>query len=374
MRIFRFTRQSVSERGQVLVLAAVALPVLLGMVGMAIDIGTYASERRTLQNAADSIALAAAQGLPDESAAQSAGQQYASRNGIASGDYQLVVNGTANPPYARAIITKQHSFAFVKVLGIDSSAVGSRATANKVSVGGSSGVVPWTITQATQDAAALGSQVVMKYDSTGGSNGNFGAIRIDGPGANTYNTSVRYGSTSFACAISAANCTAGACPGTYPATCAENSPTCDGPDCTPQTGNLIGPTATGVDFRMNNTMAECDTFAEAFTAPDSTTGKSNINPDCNPWTDGAGKCTSNTDSCSRRVIIIPVVDSFGNGASDPATIQRFALLFLEGYDNGKCQGNSCEIKGRFVKADINMRAIAGSYDPAALIHFTRLSE
>jgi hypothetical protein len=125
---------------------------------------------------------------------------------------------------------------------------------------------------------------------------------------------------------------------------------------------------------MNNTMAECDTFNEVFSAPDSLTGKSNLDPDCNPWTDGAGKCTSPTDSCSRRVIIIPVVDEFGSGASNPATIQRFALLFLEGYDNGKCQGNSCEIKGRFVKADINMRALAGIYDPEALIHFTRLSE
>ena len=77
MRVFRFFKRSVTEGGQVIVLAAVALPVLLGMVGMGLDLGSYASERRSLQNAADSIALAAAQGLPDESAAQSAGQQYA---------------------------------------------------------------------------------------------------------------------------------------------------------------------------------------------------------------------------------------------------------------------------------------------------------
>jgi hypothetical protein len=74
------------------------------------------------------------------------------------------------------------------------------------------------------------------------------------------------------------------------------------------------------------------------------------------------------------VIIIPVVDSFGNGASDPGEIQRFALMWLEGYDNGKCQGNSCEIKGRFVKADINTNALAGTYDPDAPIHFTKLTE
>lgn len=371
MRFFK--RVWGGERGQVVMIAGLLLPVLLGMVGMAIDIGTYASERRTLQNAADSIALAAAAELPDASAAQAAGEEWADRNGIDLADVQInIVTGAA--PYARATITRNHEFAFVKVLGVDSKDVGARATAVKVSFGGSSGIVPWTITQATQESAALGSVVVMKYDATGANIGNFGAIRIDGPGANTYNNSVRYGSGTYACAVSAPNCTTGACPGSYPETCAETSPECDGPECQPQTGNLIGPTATGVDYRINFTMAECDTFNEVFTDPDSVTGQSYINPDCNPWLDGPGKCDSNTDMCSRRVIIIPVVDDFGSGASDPATIQRFALMFLEGYDNGKCQGNSCEIKGRFVKADINTRALAGVYDEDALIHFSKLSE
>jgi hypothetical protein len=362
------------ERGQIFVLAAVLMPVLLGMAGMAIDIGTYASERRSLQNAADSIALAAAQELPDESAAMSAGQTYAQRNGIALSDVQIVINTASNPPTARATINRTHEFGFMRVVGVDSSPVHGRATAVKVSFGGSNGIVPWTITQATQDAAALGDVVVMKYDAEGADTGNFGAIRIDGPGANTYNTSVRYGSTTYACAISAPNCTVGACPGVYPETCSETSPECDGPECQPQTGNLIGPTRDGVDFRMNNTIDSCDSFNEVFTSPDPITGKSSINPDCNPWADGAGRCDSPTELCSRRVIIIPVVDEFGSGASDPATIQRFALLFLEGYDAGKCQGNACEIKGRFVKTDINTRALAGLFDEDALIHFTKLSE
>ncbi len=370
-------RCMLNERGQVIMVAAVTLPVLLGMAGMAIDIGTYASDRRQLQNAADSIALAAAQELPDESAALEKGREWATRNGISLGDLTLTINtstGSGTAPYARATITRDHQFAFMPMVGIDEKSVSSRATAQKVSFGGSSGIVPWTITQATQDAAVMGAEVVMKYDADGANIGNFGAIRIDGPGANTYNSSVKFGSTAYACAVTAPNCTAGACPGVYPEQCAETAPECDGPECTPQTGNLIGPTATGVDFRMDNTMPECDTFDEVFSTPDPITGKSTLDPDCNPWTDGPGKCTSNTDICSRRVIIIPVVDTFGSGASDPATIQRFALMFLEGYDDGKCQGNACEIKGRFVSADINTRALAGEYDEDALIHFTRLSE
>ena len=369
--MFRFLR--LPERGQVAMLSALLLPILIGMTGMAIDVGSYAGERRTLQNSADAIALAAAQSLPDADAATVAGQSYAIKNGIALSSMTLTVTGGTTAPKVTVVLNDSHEFQFVRVLGIDDKNVGARAAALKVSYGGSSGIVPWSVTQATVDATSSGSLVTMKYDATGANVGNFGAIRIDGPGAQTYNTSVKYGSTTVACAESAPNCVAGACPGTYPSTCAETSPECDGPDCTPQTGNLIGPTRTGVDFRMTNTMASCDTFGEVFGSPNAS-GIYKLANDCNPWIDGAGKCQNATSICSRRVIIIPVVDNFGNGASDPATIQRFALLFLEGYDAGKCQGNDCEIKGRFVKAEMTTGALAGTYDPTAQVHFSKLSE
>ena len=375
--MFRFHHRH--ERGQVVMFAALLAPLLLGMTGMAIDIGGYAGHKRHLQNAADSIALAAAQDLckvtcTDTSAATTAGNQWAVKNNISATDATLTFSGGSTAPTVRATIQTNHSFAFMKILGVNSKGVGASAAAVKVSFGGSSGIVPWSVTQATIDATGSGIPMVMKYDATGANVGNFGAIRIDGPGANTYGSSAAYGSQDFACAVTAPNCTTGACPGTYPLTCAENSPTCDGPDCTPETGNVIGPTRDAVDFRMNNTSAACDTFAEAFTSLSG--GKYHLNGDCNPWTDGAGKCTSNNpgDLCSRRVIIIPVVDAFGNGASDNPTIQRFALVYLEGYDAGTCQGNNCEIKGRFVQADVNTRALSGAYDPKALVQFAKLTE
>jgi hypothetical protein len=356
------------------------LPVLLGMTGMAVDIGTYMGDRRHLQNAADSIALAGAQGLPDEDEALDVAEDWAERNGVDLDDLTLTIT-TTGTPMVRAEIDRPHKFSFIKILGIDQRDVSAHAAAVKVSFGGGSGIVPWSVTQATVDASTSGSLVTMKYDATGGNIGNFGAIRIDGPGANVYEASAKYGSSTTACAVSAPNCTVGSCPGQYPTICSETSPTCDGPECTPQTGNLIGPTANAVDLRMDLTCdlsnpcgtQRCDTFADTFGTPDAD-GTYHLEPDCNPWTDGPGKCTSTTDICSRRVIVIPVVDSFGNGASDPAEIQRFALVYLEGYDNGKCQGNSCEIKGRFVKADITTDALAGVFDEDALIHFTKLSE
>ena len=363
------------ERGQILMISALLLPGLLGMTALAVDVGSFAMERRDLQNAADSIALAAAQELPDTTSATTKAAEWATKNDIDASEYTLTFTayGAGQPyPKVRVQINRNHNFTFAPVLGVDSANNGAAAAGIKASFGGSAGIVPWSVTQYTIDNAPDGLPVVMKYDSNNVDTGNFGAIRIDGPGSATYNTSVRYGSSTVACAITAPNCVAGACPGTYPNTCAENAPECDGPECTPETGNMVGPTRTGTTFRMNNTSTSCDSFDEVFQDLDSD-GQYDLVSDCNPWLDGAGKCLTSTSQCSRRVIIIPVIDEFGAGASDPLTIQRFALLFLEGYQ-GTCTGNECEIVGRFVEADVTAKALAGSYDPGATVHFARLSE
>lgn len=361
------------EGGQVVLITALLVPVMLGMAGMAVDIGSYASERRSLQNAADSIALAAAQELPDEAAAVAAGETWAAKNSIDLTNLTITVTGGSVEPKVTASINDEHEFAFIRILGVSDGDVSARAAATKNSFGGGAGIVPWSVTQDTVDTAGNGALVTMKYDATGVENGNFGAIRIDGPGSSTYNTSVKYGSGTVACAVTAPNCVASACPGTYPSVCAETSPECDGPECDPQTGNMVGPTRTGTDFRMTYTSTECDSFEKAFPTQDAN-GVYDLNPDCNPWLDGPGKCDTATDLCSRRVLIIPVIDDFGNGGSDPVTLQRFALVYLEGYESGKCSGDSCEIMGHFVKADVNPFGLAGSFDPTALIHFVRLAE
>ena len=358
------------ERGQVIMIAAFLLPVLMGMTGLAVDVGGYASDRRNMQNAADAIALAAAKDLPNPTAAQTTAQAYAVNNGIDPSDMTVTVSGGSTAPQVRVVISKNHNFSFIRALGVDSRSVGGTAVAAKVSFGGNNGVVPWAVTQSTADLAGNGTLITMKYDATGGNLGNFGAIRIDGSGASTYRTDVSYGSNAYVCAVTAADCTTGACPGTYPTVCGETSPTCDGPDCTSEPGNMTGPTKTAVDFRINNTSTACNTFAKTFGTAGGD-GKYHLAQECNPWLSGLA-CPQTATACSRRVIIIPVVNSFGNGSS-PVTIQRFALVYLEGY-SGSCTGNSCDIQGRFVSADITMNALAGSYDPWAQIHFTKLIE
>ncbi|HEY8172820.1 MAG TPA: pilus assembly protein TadG-related protein [Dehalococcoidia bacterium] len=462
LRLFRSR-----ERAQIIVAAALLLPILLGMTGLAIDVGSYAAQRRELQNDADSIALAAGQSLPDSTKAQTAAAAWAAKNNISPSEYTLTISGGSVTPRARVVIHRNHNFAFVRIVGINSKDVGAVAAAGKFSFGSASGIVPWSITQETLNEIDPGDLVTIKYDSNGGNNGNFGAIRIDGNGASDYENSAKYGSTTRVCAVTTPGCTTSSCPGSYPSTCAETAPECDGPECAPKTGNMTGPTRDAVDFRKQYTSTSCDTFNEVFspvtasiaghgdayaaaqialigrtlqrpagppakqptdtpttapthtntplptststpvptltpaatntagpsptTQPTNTPGATNtagpsptaapasgryaIDPNCNPWA-GPGACPTgaSTTVCSRRVIIIPVIDQFGNGSSDPVTIQRFALLFLEGYQGGKCTGSNCEIEARFVNANLSTGAIAGDFDASAPIQFAKLTE
>ena len=56
-RLFDWCRD---ERGQTLIWVAVGMVVLIGMLGLAIDLGSLYGERRQMQNAADAAALEAA--------------------------------------------------------------------------------------------------------------------------------------------------------------------------------------------------------------------------------------------------------------------------------------------------------------------------
>ena len=68
------------DSGGIAVLMAAGLAVLIGAAAIAIDLSYAYVERNRLQIAADTAALAAANELPDESAARAAAQDFAARN------------------------------------------------------------------------------------------------------------------------------------------------------------------------------------------------------------------------------------------------------------------------------------------------------
>ena len=101
MRLLKFALTRLrSERGQALVLAALAMVVVLGFAAMAIDVGYWYSQKREVQNAVDAAALAAAQELPDDpTEAEAVALDYLNRNGVsqAGGDTVSITFRDSDP-------------------------------------------------------------------------------------------------------------------------------------------------------------------------------------------------------------------------------------------------------------------------------------
>ncbi|OGO50885.1 MAG: hypothetical protein A2148_08015 [Chloroflexi bacterium RBG_16_68_14] len=344
-----FCRLHREQRGQVFAIVVVLIAVFGGMTAVAIDLGSFSADRRDLQNAADAIALAASQDLPNSATAQAAATQWAIHNDIDPADMTVTVIPQSLPsepnPKVRVALERSHSFTFARLIGITSAAVGASATAIKTSPGGSEGLVPWSVLEAAKDAATPGLSVVLKYDAQNPQNGNFGAIRIDGNGSNVYRETIEYGSDSGLCAVIA--------------------PDCSDPDqVQTEPGNMTGPTRQGTDYRIGNTDPACDTWGEVVVV--NANGLHGLRSECNPFVPGG-------NSNSLRVIIVPVIPGLCSGACY-VTVTEFALFYLEGYGDGGCTGNDCEIRGRFIDSNTNYGAVMGTFDPDTYAHFVRLVE
>jgi Flp pilus assembly protein TadG len=69
-------RASSDESGQVLVMTAIAMTLMIIMVGLVVDVGHAMLVQRQLQAGVDAAALAGAQHLPDGPMAESVAVQY----------------------------------------------------------------------------------------------------------------------------------------------------------------------------------------------------------------------------------------------------------------------------------------------------------
>jgi Flp pilus assembly protein TadG len=122
------------ESGQTLIFVALGLTCILGLVGVATDVGLLFHFKRNLQIAADSAAVAGAWQLKlSGTTVTSAATAAAAKNGISSG--VSVHNGptsgphTGNAAYVEVIITQSEPLFFARVLGLTSMNVAARAVA-----------------------------------------------------------------------------------------------------------------------------------------------------------------------------------------------------------------------------------------------------
>jgi Flp pilus assembly protein TadG len=119
-------KATITEKGQVLVMAALVIIVLVAAIGLAIDLGRMMVARAQLVRAVDAAALAGTLELPNLTTAEAKVRAYMAANEpsaqvdvpISPADRQIEVNGSKTVPMF-----------FIKVLGISSVKVTAHATA-----------------------------------------------------------------------------------------------------------------------------------------------------------------------------------------------------------------------------------------------------
>ena len=160
-----------SERGQIVPIVAAMVLFMMGMLAVAGDTAFVWMQRRNLQNAADSAALAAAQKLPDDQAgASTLANDYVTKNGGGTTTVEFGDTITGGlPTSVKVTVHKDSQSLFGVSLGFGNLDVSAKA---KALVRGSPlgpGVVPLVTDVAT---AGLGGLIVLKEASPGSIGGS----------------------------------------------------------------------------------------------------------------------------------------------------------------------------------------------------------
>jgi Putative Flp pilus-assembly TadE/G-like len=136
-----------NQSGQALISTVLALTVLLGFGGLAIDMGALRYEKRLQQTAADAAAVAGASNLTHGGVTTGA-QNASAANGFTDGVNNVTVT-INNPPasgphsgngnYVEALVVAVQPTYFMRIFGINSETITARAVATDVSGGANSG-------------------------------------------------------------------------------------------------------------------------------------------------------------------------------------------------------------------------------------------
>jgi Flp pilus assembly protein TadG len=354
-----------SERGQIMVLTAAVLTLVLVFSALAIDVGLWLHTRTKLQADADAMALAGAQELcakaecdPD---AVSLATEYAPLNDITNAEIMSVVvgvdcDGITNTNHDRITVRTRRTVStfLANIVGVIDAEIDTCATARKAEVAGGTGIVPFGIEDECLGEGEFGEPYDLKYDSDPDSTfegcdkfgGNFGLLSIDTSGAGSgcgdppdsieelkLKQAICFGANRFLCAQEATECTGMADDDTCAGDHADDDESCTEP------GNTTSAIKEGIGYRMDNTSEDCDEWEEV------TFPGGGLRPECNPWLNEA----------SKRVIMIPVVDGLfeGSGGTKIIDILKFAVFFLEDFEEKDCKGSDCDIVGRFIVTSLS---------------------
>lgn len=176
------------ERGSALVIVALAMVVLMGFAALVIDVGLLYVERARLMDTADASALAGAQDIylsPEK--AEEMAEEYVIKNGYDIQGFDIYVDKD-NKTITVGALGRVNLF-FARIWNHASGEVGARASAQIAGITSATGVSPLGIEDQTLEKYKL---YTLKVGSSS-TGGNFGALTLGLPGANSYRENLMYG-------------------------------------------------------------------------------------------------------------------------------------------------------------------------------------
>jgi Flp pilus assembly protein TadG len=118
-----------AERGSVAVIVAILLPVIIGIAGLAIDVGSWYLTQAQLQNAADAAAIAGAQDLPNNPTGAAAAAQTQVTDNVSGATVTSVTPYNGSSSQIQVTVSKRSTVSFAAVLGIGAPTVTASAVA-----------------------------------------------------------------------------------------------------------------------------------------------------------------------------------------------------------------------------------------------------
>jgi Flp pilus assembly protein TadG len=262
------------KRGQVLVILTILIPVMLGVVAMAVDISTFDWTWSRMQSAADAAVLAGASNLPTSpSRAMATATSYATTNGMVAAEITTPTVAVDNLSIS-ITLTRSVPYYFGRVLGLTASSVVVTSTAALLTTGSVTGAMP--IGLSSQTTYSYGQAITLQPG--GGTANSWGSLALGCTGASCYSNNLANG---------------------YPGTVNVGDTVLNDP------GNHVGPTNTGISARVS---------AGQTVDPGGT------------WSDHTV-----TDP---RAVIVPVVDWTGCSGSCTGPVLGFASIWISGASGG----------------------------------------
>jgi len=123
-----------SNKGVSIIIYAISLTLLMSVAATVVDVGDVMVEHQKLQTTCDSIALAAAQELPNTQKAQDVANQYAEANGFKGTDFTIEYYDSNRTISVSG--NKKVNYFFAKVLGYNDTTTYCNASASEESIGG----------------------------------------------------------------------------------------------------------------------------------------------------------------------------------------------------------------------------------------------